>query len=419
MKKILILLSFICLVYSQPSGGGNGTAGNPYILKNKADLIWMGQQAGLNHYSLGNDITGASKTTDTLNVYASNVVSFNGNGYKISNFNMPRPLTDSPNNIRNLKIENIIGINTILTRLINLATIRNVHAKNIELYPQRTTESGTSVSAGVLGTISGTYTGAIRSCTFDNIKIIIDVGTSYQNMYAGIIGGNVGNIDTVSVTNSLVDVKMVNMTSVGSYGILAGNLTRSNNRIVVKNNEIIIRDNVNTSRKYIGIFGSRSSTSSTTNLSNSYAYNNTVRTLLDNGYFYISTYNDILAYEDNLTFDKVYTYNNFILATGTLSKTAYMLVKAWGYARDLTGYYGADDSSIPAVAMFNSNWGNITGHSVVSPASNLKLKSTYSNFDWDNIWDVKENVNNGFPYLRWEPVTAPVVWQKVYIRKPK
>ena len=61
------------------------------------------------------------------------------------------------------------------------------------------------------------------------------------------------------------------------------------------------------------------------------------------------------------------------------------------------------DEIMPAISSYyNSDVCEVTNTITGSPLTTeeMKKEESYQNWDFNNIWEIKENLNNGFPRLR-------------------
>ncbi len=73
-----------------------------------------------------------------------------------------------------------------------------------------------------------------------------------------------------------------------------------------------------------------------------------------------------------------------------------------GFCGGLVGYTGSD--SVVTDSYYNKDNANYTGTNTGTPKTTLgmKLQAIYKDWDFDTVWAIDENINDGYPYLRWQ-----------------
>lgn len=415
---------------------GNGSSGNPYIIKTVGQLQAI-DKCGTCYYELGNDIDASGTSSWNggkgfipigYTPYATDYFSghFDGKGYSIKNLYM----NDSTNNyvslfsvlnsgsvVQNVKIENanITGLNYlgILSGFVyNGATIKN-----------------SSVSGSVKGTNSSSYVGGLlyynggtieNSSSNANVEGGMDVGglVSYNdglitnsssfssvkqlNSSNNSAGGLVGyNSSSATIENSKTNATIVNEGAYtgGFVGLNKGTITTSSsNSTTEAHNDYVggfvglnfgtIKESYSiglvkqTTGECSGGFVGWASSDSSGVVS---LIQNTYSKTAVNGISYVSSFIGCMdAPYSNTT--------NFALATGSRASTD-------GHIDAFVGGYGGGST-------MNAFWnkdviGNVSeAGSSGKTTAELKMQSTYTGWDFVNIWATDPTINEGYPYLK-------------------
>jgi len=196
---------------------GDGTEGDPYIIRNAHQLNAMRQELDA-HYRLGNDIDLSSSVTwdygrgwSPVGISSPNAPfidgSFDGAGYAIRNLAISRPTAQQQAlfgytyraTIRNVRMENVNvlggGASAALAGSASFQTvIENCSAAG---------EVMSSASAGRIGGLVGAFTGT----AMHNVSAVVDVQGTQQT--GGLTGYNSGEIRHAYTMGSVVGTNMV------------------------------------------------------------------------------------------------------------------------------------------------------------------------------------------------------------------
>lgn len=246
MKRIIMLLLACCLlVGAAAAAGGSGTAANPYIIENPAELQSIQNNLAA-YYVLGNDIDMSDYSfTPIGSTSAPFTGSLNGNGYTISNLLTNRAFIDvlaSGAIIKNINLEDwkVTSTNPYTGCLIG----RVVHTSNTASTLQNINMLRCSITSSEI------YGGILCGGIEDNVNILNCVFTDCianidSNYDCGIICGVINGGYTVNVESCIINNSRI--TTAGIDGLVCGYL--------INNCNLIIRD-CTANSCIIGIAGS-------------------------------------------------------------------------------------------------------------------------------------------------------------------
>ena len=395
MKKMILFLLFNCLI-AQLFGQhitGNGTVENPYRLYNASDVDSIRYLGNYKYYRLANNIDMSSININEISYFSGQL---DGNNCTLSNMT--------------------VNGNALFPEMQGSGTgIKNLYIKHALV-----NRTGSTKWVAILGwTSNGTSTSAI----FDNIHIdssTVIVNSSYNHDFRlqAIMFSFIDDNDSLvncSVTNSVCSLTVSNQSGNNiNIGALIGHSVRN------------------------------------TKIYQSYTYNNTLYFKATSGITqYARLAGFIAVVSGGASVQRSTIKNCFCLKTTYINDGISDIIASGFFDRtdaavaQLINCYSADNivigNSTNSSAFANSNTVNLSTcyadietstFSAVqltgtgTPANGkttveMKTQSTYQSWDFENVWGIRSDFNNGYPYLRsvQTPPTAPVVtkeWLKVY-----
>ena len=265
---------------------------------------------------------------------------------------------------------------------------------------------GTSTRGGLFATMSGTV---------GNLKVVTDNTTFGEFTYFGIIAGNCsGKIKNCSVSGKIsVNENKKEMYYGGIAGVCSGEITNCSSDIYLNatlwNYSSSLAGSGRARMHYGGICGKL-----TGQIDSSAAKNTLSINLTGNHQNAVMYYGGIISdIETNGTSENSYSITNI----DTLSGSGYYYHAGVAYKNSgtITNCYAVSESPTNNVYGISSNGTmsncfydkDVSGQSSTeygTPKSTLamKMKATYKNWDFDTVWGIDTNINNGYPYLIWE-----------------
>lgn len=370
MKKILF--AFLVLVMAVLSSltafaiDGDGTEETPFLITNQAELTLVTDFPS-SHFKLENDIelegTWVPLCKETTTGYFSGV--FDGAGYTISNL-----LTDgSEGGLFKYNKGTIKNLNIIISDE-GITGNAGVSRTNAGIILNCTVKGNISSSSQYAGGICAYNSGDISQCRFEgNIINTYSVG-SYYAYTGGICGYN-----DETVRNCAIDAEIAGMDYVGgvcgynySPGIIEncaafGNITGTyHTGGVCGHNKKDI-----THCYFIGTIAS----------TGSYSYSGG-----------IAGYNDYVS-NDTTNRGKI---TNCYAAPVFEGTNNYGIAYKYGSAKITKSYYDKTVSGLTS-----------TSYGTPKSTAAMKMKQTFStDWDFDTVWGIDKNINDGYPYLLWE-----------------
>ena len=441
MKKLFLFLSILSLISLSPLTSsaikGDGTEGTPFIITTQEELYLISDFPDCN-FELGNDISLEGEWTPLCTYSDDFTGKFNGNGYTISNLQVSNFINSglfSINNgiIKNLNIQTSeIGItsNNILENNIGIITginngsilgcnVNGVINYTNTLHGEKNKDFHYNA---YLGGICGKNTGKIEKINanilskdiiayfyeYHSAPSYIATANSYSYKgqgiiyFGGVTGINSGTITNCAITTD-VTISETHYANVGGVcGENAGKIEKT-----IANNNLNITKSHNCSHMG-GISG----------YDNNDSYIYTCKSIgqlnSDNGYsggisgisngkidfsYFIGTlsgyYIGGIAIGNNVNIDSCYSAST-------------------GGTYDMNSGIGCNSDSVVTNSYYDQTTSGATDTGYGLPKSTLamKMKRTYINWDFDTIWGIDENINNGYPYLLCEytPIEHQIIF---------
>lgn len=434
MKKWLyFIIAFTLFVVMAPKAfaacgdsitGGSGTVGEPYLISTPTELAAISNCLGAGnsgkYFKLDANIdlnfspynTGSGWTpigTSGSNFYGK----FDGNNYTISNL-----FINSASSYRGL-----FGYT-------QSSTIENLVLTNINITSTQTfvgglvgysTTSSVITNVSVSGTISSSSSSVGGLVGYANLTTISDSDSSVTVSGTSSVGSLVGsmngtNNNNATITNSYATGNVRGSTNVGGligykyYGTVTdsyatgdilgdkdGGLTNAQSGGFVGTPCLgVITESYATGDVYgdsdLGGFGGQSHNCGGT-ISNSYSLGSVYPSVSGTGgafmrYIYLGTVTNSYA----IGSVDGQTNGGFIYYDHTCSSCT-------------NNFWDTQTSGQSTGGIFSG--GRATGKTTVQ----MKDQTTYTSWDFSTIWNINGSINNGYPYLRWQPVdvTAPTI----------
>ena len=351
MKKFLFVLALVlCLGLSAFALDGEGTQESPFIIECEEELALLHDFPDC-YFNLGCDIelTEAWTTVGTLGDAFSAV--FDGCGYTISNF----------------KGGTAIGLFST-----NKGTIKNLNLEWTEEEEYIYTKSYSSnYNRGIL---CNENSGIIENCSVSG-NINLNITTSYELYFGGIVGTNSGTIQnsTVDITLDVTNPKTNDRLYLGGITGENDGPSSSKSAVIDKCSAFIDLLCSGFSYRYVGgISASSVDTASYSKISNCYVIGSVSGGNLVYGIAYSGTISNCYA---------------------SVSGTKYGITYYSSYAKVTNSYY---DKTVSG----NTDTGY--GEPKATAAMKMKLTYTKGGWDFDNVWGISKEINDGYPYLLWE-----------------
>ena len=407
LKVVLLNIVITVLIpnfsFSQTQPTGTGTSEDPYLISNVDEFKWIPTK--INQYLANRevhfkqtsniDFTGDNLTPIGTGSYKFEGV-YNGDYYTLENFNIPY------NNDH-------LGL---------FGSIKNGVVKNIKI--KNATISSNITVNHYAGILAGTTEHSASNSRVDISNIVIETSTLSATVstsnYGGLIGfANKSNIEYCSATVTVSIVESGGGT--GYVGGLIGFLGGGDLRYSFSSGSVISNhDEVG------GLVGRVANYGRASTVEESYSnadvigmddvgglFGLTAESITVRNCFSTGNVTQFNASTDNIgsLFGMGYdgTYTN-IYSTGKVSATTSLKGGFGGYqARAMSsggGLYWNTETTDVSKALGYVYPGSSLNESSVSgqTTANMKLESTFSNFDFINIWDINSSINNGYPYLR-------------------
>jgi len=382
---------------------GSGTQADPYLINSANDFKWISTY--INQYLANREIY--FKQTSNIDFSGDNLSSigygsykfegvYDGGYYTLENFNIPYNndhlgLFGSVKDgvIKNLKIknatisDNITGSHyagILAGRTEHSASDTRIDISNIVI--ESSTLSVTVVTSNYGGLVGFTNRTNIEYCSANVTVSVIESsgGTGYVGGLVGFLGG--GDLKYSYSSGTVYS----NHDEVGG---LVGQVANYGRLSTVE--ECYSTSNVTGLDDVGGLFGL---TAGGITIKNCFSTGNVTQ-------FSAST--DNIGSLFGMAYDGTYTN---IYSTGKVSATTSLKGGFGGYqARRMTsgsGLYWNTETTNVSKAFGSVYTGSSINESSVSgqTTANMKLESTFSNFDFINIWGINSSINNGYPYLR-------------------
>jgi len=370
--KVTIILSMLLLTViplSVSAMSGNGTEESPFLITTEEELLLVTDFPDC-HFKLANDIVMSEEFSVPL-CYESEeetfVGTFDGNGHTISN----------------LKVEHVYEACNAALFYRNSGTIYNLN-----IIPKSMDESSnTGIAAYNDGTISNCSViwqndiycdfGGItlhNSGVIENCEVVLDAGSKYVSRAAGISHSNDGSILNCKVLGNISAEDEAAGISTDNTGTIEnccfiGELNGDTVAGICVENESKVEDCY-----FIGTLSG----------------NKVSGICAQNGYYSSHTINgEKIERRTSGTIKNCYVVVSFKNATEKYP-VAYNVQNSNSTVEN--SYYDKTVSGL-----------NSTTYGTPKSTTAMKMIQTYqTNWDFDTIWGIDENINNGYPYLLWE-----------------
>lgn len=370
MKKILF--AFLVLVMAVLSSltafaiDGDGTEETPFLITNQAELTLVTDFPS-SHFKLENDIelegTWVPLCKETTTGYFSGV--FDGAGYTISNL-----LTDgSEGGLFKYNKGTIKNLNIIISDE-GITGNAGVSRTNAGIILNCTVKGNISSSSQYAGGICAYNSGYISQCKFAGSVESTYSGSNY-NYIGGICGYN-----NATINNCFVDAEI-------SGEQFIGGICGYNKETGIIKNCAAIGDITGTYRTG-GICGQNE---------------NEITCC-----YFIGSVNGASSYAGGIA-----GYNDYYYYSSTVSSYRGKIVNCYAVPSfEGTNNYGIAynyKSATITTSYYDKTVSGLTSTSYGTPKSTaaMKMKQTYStDWDFDTVWGIDKNINDGYPYLLWE-----------------
>ena len=388
MKKNLLKLTFVLsllLLTLIPLSvnaaiSGNGTEESPFMITNEEELQLVTDFPDC-HFKLANDIV-MTKELETPLCYESENQTFtgvfDGNGYTISDVIM--------------EISDYSSYATFINK--NEGTIKNVNIKN----------------ANYLG--NGGH-----GITYQNSGIIDNCSISFKSCggpssSAGIAHDNSGTISKCHISGSMFYFNGIcrNNTGTISECEISASISVSTGGIAEQNYGTIEKcsfsGSVNDASDFGGISGSNSGLISKCKVLGDFSYEySDVAGICCNNYSVIEN----CFYSGTLSAETVggISINNYTRTSSAKIENCYVAA-SFNYTDKIYAIAKTNSDGNIINCYYDRTLSGINDNTQGTPMSTvaMKMAQTYSNWDFDTVWGIDENINDGYPYLLWEyPVT--------------
>ena len=347
MKKFFVVFSVLTIMalstLTVSAISGEGTEESPFIITSEEEMILLSDFSDC-YFELGNDI---ELTEEWIaNDFSGN---FNGNYHTIT--------------VSRFGTTTRGGLFAAMS-----GTVENLKV---------VTDNTTFGEFTYFGSIAGSCSGEIKNC---NVSGRISVNENKKEMYYGGIAGYCSG----EITNCISDVDLSAFLSTYSssiagssraimhYGGICGkSIGKISKCKAINDLTITLAGNNKNAVMYFG--GVVSDIGSNALLENSYGITTIVGS--GEGYYYLAG----IAYKN----------------LGTITNC---------YAVSKGSAYGIASEGTMTNCFYDKDVSNKSETEYGTPKSTLamKMKATYKNWDFNTIWGIDENINNGYPYLLFE-----------------
>ena|GEM_PF-2798472 len=334
---------------------------------------------------------------------------FNGNGYVINNMTIDIDCGDNFNGYTGL-----IGK--------NYGIIKNIGILKADIKIKSDGAYGYTYAGGISGYNCNT---SIENCYFmgkinatGDLRVIFSGGvtgycinTIIKNSYnmgnisaasnrGACTGGIVGNIENYNITHPSITncynagkikadlPNTANFNFMYTYVSVAGGIAGSANEVVIiccYNSGEISSHDISSYKSEIGSGGIVGS-----------IYNSTVKNCFNIGSLYSKIIGGIVGYVGDADVENC--YNAGKISLDNLGSVGAIIGYAeTGYGM---GYCYCNKKSLNTNNFFEMDMLSSYKKRFQLPENEMKDKDTFKTFDFDNIWDINADVNNGYPFLR-------------------
>lgn len=373
LSVVISMLAIMLPIVNSSAGsifaGGDGTEENPYLISTQEQLEIVSDLPD-SHFKLINDIEIDGKITPLCSQGEPFTGVFDGNGKTIRNLDLIQmPYATSYGMFAHVK-----------------GTIMNLNI----IYSNRIYTSS-AYTGGLVGYCSN---GVIKNCTVQT-----DISGEYVDGLQ-IIGGLIGVADSSNVVGSSAIGSISSNSTKNSYhGIHLGGLigTTDNSTISLCYADITSRYVHNYKigcKVYAGFIA--------------YLTNSNIDNCYSNGEYYI----DIPYYKDTYSSDNSSETQEYVggftgyLKQGEISNSysTSHIVALSAYRRYSGGIVGCSIDGTIINCYYDENLSGCsdTGKGVPKTTLGMKLQEVCKDWDFDTVWAIDENINDGYPYLRWQ-----------------
>ncbi len=430
MKKLLIMISvFVAMLmcsFQVSAISGEGTEFNPFLIETEEDFMVIGDFPTM-HYKLNSNITVNSVLGDfsgtldgngfTLNTSKDYV--FSSNSGLINNITVSGGMLATTNNDMGVIDNCYISGGSLIE--INNGIIQNSSVTNYYLLVTNNGVVSNCKSAGtasdILAGLVITNNNTIKRC--DSTLSISINEIDYNDTYlGGIVCKNNGNITQCSYNGSLSVLDSYSTSSYSSISRTAflGGISASNTGLIDQSfsaGKISSDVKIETAYGHRGkfsIYAAGISTDGNGQVKDCYSKMNI------SPYCYVKYTGSSFAYGIEICAygigeDSKIQNCYFIGSLGAKYRTSKSLTSSWD---TIGNNYGITDSSSNIINSYYLSASPSTDDTTCgTPRSSeaMKMKLCYTDWDFDTIWAIDPEINNGYPYLQWqyEKTEEPVV----------
>lgn len=422
LKKFLLLI-LLCVSFSFAQDiSGTGEFGDPYLLYDKADVDSIHDLGTNNYYKLANDIDMENLVWEGLYVAGTDTFQLDGGGYTLSNI-VQGGMSNISYNIGFIDSISFSGAGTVDTIFKDIIFDGYIAEWDSSLDPPSYPNVSMAALVGYLNCINTTDGVYFENVVIRNVSVWVN-DASYSNDHA-YVGGFVGQ---GYQDNTILYFNGCGIESSFFYGIGTGTFGRSShvggfvgsrgpNPMDIRFTGCFVTD----SYFYSDINPSTLEYSSGTGVSafvtnNSYLYfnycyahGNTLRSQGVGGGSSDAVFGGILtafANEPRELFQCYFANNTYIRDNPSPELNSDHLGFFMGERVDTS--YAIGNSFIDTVGLYESGWYGIYGENsefpkyddtlTVSNTTDMRDESTYTGWDFDNVWSIDPSTNDGFPY---------------------
>ena len=403
MKKFFLFLVILSNFTFGQVPSGSGTQADPYLINSADDFKWIStyiNQSLPNREIYFKQNSNINFSGDNLSSIGTGIFKFegvyDGGYYTLENFNIPYNndhfgLFGSVKDgvIKNLKIKNAtISDNITGSHYAGILAGRTEHsASNSRIDISNIVIESSTLSVTVVTSNYGGLVGFANKTNFEYCSADVTVSVIESGGGTGYVGGLVGFLGGGDLKYSYSSGTVYS--NHDEVGGLVGRVAEYGRTSTVE--ECYSTSNVTGLDDVGGLFGLT-------------AEGITIKNCFSTG-----NVNQFSAFTDNIgsLFGLGYngTYTN-IYSTGKVSATTSLKGGFGGkQAREMTSggglYWNTETTNVSKALGYVYPGGSLNESSVSGQTTaNMKLESTFSNFDFINIWGINSSINNGYPYLR-------------------
>ena len=419
IKRIFLFTILTILPVIAQDITGSGTAADPYVLYNGADIDSIRYYSFSSYFKLGADcdLSAYSNWTPIGQYGTKWLGQLDGNGYTIKHLTMNNPTLGT--NI-------YAGLFGYAGAEFNKKAFRNIKLDSVNISVTTSIQNADNNYIGVLvGRFGGIQTGiGIDSVIITHLNINVNYPTSITNATIK-IGGFVAFLeDDVSRISVEGDISvLLNGSSFDDDGRSLGGIIGNQATDPSESNEqMSFTGNITNSGTYplaVGAFVGRLRGGS---IKNSYAIVNSIRdtSYLNNHYYHAG----LVGQEDMGTADTL--LNCYVLIDTLLTRNSTYDLDGLiqGYNGDTnwkivstyadTEYVKFDNvpgtTSTDGDRTLKQRFNGATADSgAARTTAQMKDQANYTGWNFSTVWSMTPGINNGYPYLTWNPPFAVTV----------